>query len=68
MYDEKEYKQLAQEWINDIRIEGYNGDYLTDEDVSDLLWKSYEQGYQDRIDDYDGMEDTTAQDEWERTR
>lgn len=68
MYSEKEYKQLAQEWIDDIRTEGLNGENLQENEVLHLLWKSYEQGYQDRIDDFDGQEDDTAEKEWERTR
>lgn len=68
MYNEKDYKELAAEWVNDITENGYHGAYLPENGVINLLWKSYEQGYQDRIDDYDGMEDTTAEDEFNRTR
>ena len=76
MYDEKEYKQFSEELLIEIHEE-LEALILADEQVEhcfydnkviELLWKAYEQGYQDRIDDFDGQEDTTAEDEWERSR
>ena len=64
MYSEKDYKELSQEWIDDVAFIAPGGNEFFEPGVLlDLLWKAYEQGYQDRIDDYDGAEDTTEQDE-----
>jgi hypothetical protein len=68
MLREDFFRDEAFEAVKEIRIEGYNGDYLDEGDVVNLLWKYYQIGYQDRIDDYDGAEDTTAEDEFNRTR
>ena len=68
MYNEKDYKELAAEWVNDITESGYHGAYLPENGVINLLWKSYEQGYQDRIDDFDGMEEGEGLSDWERNR
>jgi hypothetical protein len=62
------FRKKAFEDLKNAEIEGSHGDYLDHGDIVDLLWMAYEQGYQDRIDDYYCSEDTTAEDEFNRTR
>ena len=60
------FRKKAFEYLKNAEIKGSDVTYLVYGDIVDLMWSAYEQGYQDRIDDYDGAEDTTEQDEWER--
>lgn len=63
-----DFKAEAFEMLDSLRFHEFQGATITDKAILQLMWESYNNGYQDRIDDYDGAEDTTEQDEWERTR
>ena len=68
MQREDLYKKDIWDFLNKRSIEKQGEDYYEDGEIVEWLWSAYQEGYQDRIDDYDGEEDTTEQDEWERTR
>ena len=70
MYTEQKYRELAYDFVTD---EAERIAQAGDEDtligiIIDLMWLGYEQGYQDRIDDFDGMEEDEGLSDWERNR